>query len=512
MIVYANILHTIGGEQVFEKIWTAIQKWGEDVRKKNGSNCEIETASHASTGQFPRYNHYAISHPDGGGNKGRQWFSRIGVKQEHLNGGCKVSVVVETRDMSVVAGSAPATATRPRVVEAIVQVSGGLVEPSPKSRVSILRAGDASSLELEIEDEMRDYAIILISQDRFSEQFPFDPAKLLSQVLGLAHVYQMETKRTGRAIEEILGSERSAWDGGINILYPRRTGSNYVPNHVFSRNDLKGRGRNSDERISFLLQFITHRFNLPRLQGEIGLTDLRHADFQQKLHEAQSKGASDRAEVEVLYQEEVRALTEQIQKEKETANSNYKAWEEASLKLEEKERENQGLIVYRDSLISQLKDTKGAEVEIPPQTVNEAIDRALCKYPEAFIFSPNSKSQHKNSRFRHVEKLAQGLDWLAKTYKETRSGAKRVLFLHKEIQEACPGWNYSARQSEVTAGDYREWYECQFNGSKHQIHEHISYGQAHNPEQTIRVAFCWLEDSKKILIGFVGCHQRTTAT
>jgi hypothetical protein len=44
------------------------------------------------------------------------------------------------------------------------------------------------------------------------------------------------------------------------------------------------------------------------------------------------------------------------------------------------------------------------------------------------------------------------------------------------------------------------------------VREHIGTGKSKRPEETIRIAFKWLESEEKVLIGYIGQHQRTTTT
>jgi uncharacterized protein YgiM (DUF1202 family) len=85
--------------------------------------------------------------------------------------------------------------------------------------------------------------------------------------------------------------------------------------------------------------------------------------------------------------------------------------------------------------------------------------------------------------------------------------------LDRSIKEGCgASWFWKGGQSEITVTSFSNWYECTYQGQRHEVREHIGTGKSKRPEETIRIAFKWLESEEKILIGYIGQHQRTTTT
>lgn len=60
-------------------------------------------------------------------------------------------------------------------------------------------------------------------------------------------------------------------------------------------------------------------------------------------------------------------------------------------------------------------------------------------------------------------------------------------------------------------GQFAEYYEVVVDGRKHKLEEHISTGNGY-ARGTIRIAFYWDGDRGKVVVGYIGRHQRTTAT
>ena len=46
--------------------------------------------------------------------------------------------------------------------------------------------------------------------------------------------------------------------------------------------------------------------------------------------------------------------------------------------------------------------------------------------------------------------------------------------------------------------------------TEEEIREHIGRGPSTRPEETIRIAFAWDKDQKKVVIGYIGQHQKNT--
>jgi hypothetical protein len=101
-------------------------------------------------------------------------------------------------------------------------------------------------------------------------------------------------------------------------------------------------------------------------------------------------------------------------------------------------------------------------------------------------------------------------DWLAKTYHASKLGKLKCTDFDHSIREILPTWGYSPHQSELTTGRYKEWYECQWDGRTYKVTEHIGSGKSTNPEETIRIAFTFDKTRKKVVIGYIGQHQKNT--
>ena len=146
-----------------------------------------------------------------------------------------------------------------------------------------------------------------------------------------------------------------------------------------------------------------------------------------------------------------------------------------------------------------------------PQNISEAIAWAEERYPDQLLFHLNTSSWIKNNPFEDPNSVLEALEWLATTYFRSRTGEISQPNLDESLYQVCR-WHYVSNQSEVTIGQYERWYRTSVNGVSYNLSEHMGRGSSKDPTNTIRVAFNWDRDSKKVIVGYIGQHQQTDAT
>ena len=144
-------------------------------------------------------------------------------------------------------------------------------------------------------------------------------------------------------------------------------------------------------------------------------------------------------------------------------------------------------------------------------SVDEAVEFATQLFPDRLLVKPNSKSQVEDNPFEKPEDVWLALEWLATTYHDAKAGIASVPDFDRSIREAC-GWQYKSDQHETTRNKYRDWYTVKANNKTYWLLEHIGAGASKDARHTIRVAFDWDKDEKRVVVGYIGQHQRTDAT
>ena len=152
-------------------------------------------------------------------------------------------------------------------------------------------------------------------------------------------------------------------------------------------------------------------------------------------------------------------------------------------------------------------DANDIELGMPPSNVDQVIDRIRRMFPDEIVFALNGKSR-KNYPFQKPDELYQALAWLATEFYRLRPDPGPSPDFDRLIKEACPGWSYKPNQTDTTMGMYTEWYRTTVNGKTYDLANHIGKGNSFDPKNTIRIAFAWDDDSKRIVVGFIGLHQR----
>lgn len=134
----------------------------------------------------------------------------------------------------------------------------------------------------------------------------------------------------------------------------------------------------------------------------------------------------------------------------------------------------------------------------PVRSVREAIAQAREMFPDRLLVKLNSRS-NEDTPFANPPEVLDALVWLATAY---RNGPA------ESIAETCPGWFYKSNQSSSTMGQFRDWYRTRVNGTAWELSAHVGKGTGRDPHHTIRIAFAWDEPNDRVIVGFVGLHQR----
>ncbi|MDE0039291.1 MAG: hypothetical protein OXU77_17315 [Gammaproteobacteria bacterium] len=132
-------------------------------------------------------------------------------------------------------------------------------------------------------------------------------------------------------------------------------------------------------------------------------------------------------------------------------------------------------------------------------TVKDAVELAERAFADELVVALNGKSDV-GIPFAKPAEVFDALAWLATCYRRPGSPS---------IAEACPGWFHKPDQTGTTMGRFRQWYETSFGGRNFEVSNHIGKGASFDPKSTIRIGFAWDDQLGRVVVGFVGRHQRT---
>lgn len=148
----------------------------------------------------------------------------------------------------------------------------------------------------------------------------------------------------------------------------------------------------------------------------------------------------------------------------------------------------------------------------PIGNVTDAIEAARMMFPHTLIIELNSASRP-DQAYRQPQEVYDALKWLGTEYHYLRTtplGKNPDWDLR--LKEACNGWTYRGKQSDTAKGMFTKEYETTVNGKTYLLDAHIGNGTRGNPQWMIRVAFAWDADLEKVVVGYVGPHQKTQAS
>ncbi|MCY4358001.1 MAG: hypothetical protein OXD01_10840 [Gammaproteobacteria bacterium] len=164
-----------------------------------------------------------------------------------------------------------------------------------------------------------------------------------------------------------------------------------------------------------------------------------------------------------------------------------------------------------ESVLSENRELSSYQVQYHPkclETARDAVNQAVRTFSDELLLSLNSKSQVKTA-FGKPEEIFAALAWLASDYRDHMLNPEPGVEFNEKLRVVCPNWFYIPRQSTITSSKYADWYETTVNGSVYELQEHIGRGKSHDSKSNIRIAFAWSEKEGKVVIGFIGRHQKT---
>ena len=153
---------------------------------------------------------------------------------------------------------------------------------------------------------------------------------------------------------------------------------------------------------------------------------------------------------------------------------------------------------WRQAYVESRKGRRPDDTPVRIDSVGEAVALAREAFGDRLLIKLNSRS-NENTPFAHPAEVYDALAWLATAHCDGND--------HR-IGEACSGWTYKTSQREESIAKYREWYETLADGKTWYLGAHIGKGTRRDPRHTIRIGFVRDEEGNRVIVGFIGLHQR----
>ena len=163
------------------------------------------------------------------------------------------------------------------------------------------------------------------------------------------------------------------------------------------------------------------------------------------------------------------------------------------------------------AMASQGNDAGPGEGAPAIDDVTAAFEKARERFAGRLLFQLNSESALEGNTFKWPDRFWRALEWLATSYYDSRTGQAAITDLDESCRSASGMW-YKSSQHDVTMAAYRNWYTTKVGGRNIWLQEHIGKGTGFDPRRTIRIAFDWDRTLQQVIIGYIGRHQRTSAS
>jgi hypothetical protein len=392
---------------------------------------------------------------------------------------------------------------RPRIVRDVLQQFGGFGAFKLVGKPLLVSGSPDKISELGrfLELTERSHPVVFVSMHEQSKSHIVNFEKLSDLLGGLAHVVVAKDIEANRLLNQWLPFRLACFAGAIRIYWPGFKRSAPGSRHPLWTTEriLELETRRSGQIAETILGEIAEVtvFNI----HENFFTWARLQELDRKRAISTAISANKQVELLRLYEEDNTSLINRLRDMQNTLATS----------AEEIHRCRSLAETYRIALEGRKNNADiSAGDSLSPSSVREAVERAQRKYADRLVFALNSKSEERDSSFRFPDQVFDVLDWLASFYFEARAGRQRCPRLDNELAEILPGWGYSAHQSEVSKGTNPEWYQCTWDGRRYEIEEHVGYGTSRRPEEAIRIAFAWDSIRERIVIGYIGQHQKST--
>lgn len=443
----------------------------------------------------------SYEHPDRAGEP-LSWRTDVcaGQNEQHGHGvHTAITLYAGHTDARMDPGNLPVS--RPRIVRELISAFPARTSRPLQREPRTITDNDVPDFVDFLTDPDRQLPVVFCSALNLSDKPIVAPDRLADQLVGLAHVYVGANRFTSFQLEDYLGRSLNTFDGAVRIYWPGLTKSDRPFKHnLWIARELVDRDRPfSVEILENIARVSTTRVaptairweEFERRQAARRIRELQEEGDETELIETYEEILSEQdAELEAL-RETVKELREEVEVERRQAES----WRQVFVESQRTEDEVETVVFN----------------QAPPSSMVEAADRVEGEFESRIAFSLNNKSELERSQFEDVEGFFQALRWLATTFWEAKSGETATPDLDRACREACE-FRYAAGQAETTMGEYPSYYETTWSGETVQLERHLARGSGRDPRHTLRIGFAWDAASETVIVGYVGQHQRTSAS
>lgn len=401
-----------------------------------------------------------------------------------------------------------APSSRPRVVKSMIDRFGARESfPLKAQRIRIGSDDDERFVDFLLSED-RILPIVFASRTNADNSLACNADEIADRLAGIAYVCVAEDSSLSRRMAMRLDNQLNAYDGTVRIYWPRMSRDDPPFRHRFwSRHKLAHFDFVEKSFTGQLLHLVSKASIARQINGLTRWEDIERAEITQFLRRQREAG-----QAALISREESANWFQQYEEDLAELDATKKALEETNRRLQQTEEE---LRAWKQSYIHQLRQGASRPDELAYDDLEiddarDAIEAARRDLSERLVFV-DSRIEKDAYHFEEPELLYSALKWIHDIYWPAKKGVQSCEDFDKSCREASR-FRYSAHQSDVTMGMYRNDYELLHNGEKVLLKEHIAFGVSADPRKTIRVAFYYDPKDRKVIIGYIGQHQTTRSS
>ncbi len=436
-------------------------------------------------------------HPD---DQGRTWRTDCVLgKTDSTDASVRFSITVSAGGAVEREWALRPPTSRPRLVRQIMEKFNAREQYALTPKQIDIKTTEAATFAQFLLDPARALPLVFVSRQNHDETVLCDFGELADKLVGIAYVCVADSSNLSWALQGLITNRLNAYDGSIRIYWPRMSLTDAPFRHRWwNKRQLK----ETDRRISDeLLRIIASASVTRHVPGLVRWEDVERENTRRTIQRLQSTGAASGeipADWLKMYETDLDRNAE-LQQERDA--------------LAEAVRERDEDVRRWKQMYLQAVRSKSASVtdDATEDTVIEDVAGALALAKTDFAGQLEIIDGRVNKEallFEEPELLYSAFNWLATTYRNAKMGVERCSDLDASCREACQ-FRYNAHQSDITMSMFPGDYEVNYKDKKIKLREHMGFGTSTEPRHTIRLAFFYDEDDKKVVIGYVGQHQST---
>jgi len=483
-----------------EKIIDLCRTWvrGRFQRRLDGFNegisimepgRSIETAS----AQVDEKDYFAmrLTHIDGV-IPGFLWSTDIGIVN-HQEGNNSVDVVLSNGWKDGRIQPVSFELTRPAIVPRLIEMFDASADYKLSVEPKMVRRGEIDKFVGIILDKQRKLPIVYASATNADELPRINVTKMSGQIVGVAHVFYSRDRAISLA--EILGKSMDCYDGAVRVYWPcTRDYFNPASHRYWSRREIS-EGKDVGEELFRMISGFSISGGMIRNSVE----SVKGLNLRKKIGELESR--QDYTQLAEAYSEENDALRKEVERLR-GMNDGYVAnLRDLTERLGESENT---LRIYRNW-------DEGREDLVPAfGSVEEAVETIKGRYGQRVLFAGRTRKQVRECVYKDPQQIFRALEWVATVYVNSR----RTGVEGGDIRLSCKdqtGMDYVPHQSEVTMGMFDRDYFIEVDGVRVPLEMHLKKGVSKD-SNSIRIAFAYDSKSERVIIGYIGKHQRNRKT